>query len=165
MKSISKNILLALTALCGSGLAQANDTVVVKGTIRAPTCTIAAPSILDLGDLVKGKDVALTPFEVSITCPKPVKMEVFAQALTPGVGDSNGTKMRMVGPSNFVQFWMEYGGTIIKVDGDTNTADSGFCVGTDSRICELTPWTWVSPDKSAPGDYTAAVRLDVRYKA
>ncbi|EDV7203295.1 hypothetical protein BJH44_004281 [Salmonella enterica subsp. enterica serovar Bredeney] len=133
-------------------------------TVAIP-CTVDVPSIVDLFVIARGKEVAYPPFEIKIKCSNAIKTEVYAQSLTHIVGDSGKRRIKMDGPSNFVHLFMEYDGTVIKLDGDANTTDSGFCVGSYSRTCQLTPRTWSSPEKTIPGDYSAMVRFNVRYKA
>lgn len=132
-------------------------------TIAMP-CTVDAPAVVQLG-IIKNKvgDMHPPPFDVKVNCTAPLQTEVFAQTLTPLLSGSKNSVV-MTGEDSLVQFWLDYNSAAIRLDGDTNITDSGFCEGTNTRTCVLTPGVRVMSGV-VPGVRTATIQLNVRYKA
>jgi hypothetical protein len=137
-------------------------TIPLVVTFTAPPCEIDVPSVVHLGSIHYGEK-RYRPFTLKVNCVPGSKAEIYAQtkgALVNGTADT----MVMSGSDTLANFWLEENGSRIKLDGETNTADSGFCLGTVSRTCTLTPGTQVGSG-AQKGERSAVIKFDIRYKA
>lgn len=166
-------VLMAGGMLClarYAGAVPVYDSVTIPLTITttAPSCTVDVPAEVQLGTIVIPLTPQLLPpfptFAVSVNCPSSVKMEVYAQALTP-LKPGSRTTMHMEGGSGArSELAMRVGQEFIYLDGDSSPADTGFCAGSDTRTCDVQPIIDI-PGNVEPGERTAAIRFNVRYKS
>lgn len=155
-------LLLAGLMIASSSQAALSDsvTIMLEATFTAPPCTLEVPDKVHLGSIPYG-DKSYRPFTLTVNCTSASKAEIYAQTL--GTLVSGSTDTMEMGESA-TRFWLEEGGKKIALNGDSNTTTSGFCEGTSSRVCTLTPKTQV--DASAPeGERSAIIRFNIRYKA
>lgn len=165
--------LMAGGMLClaqSAGAAPVYDSVTVPLTITtiAIPCTVSVPAEVPLGTVVSGLDSQYVPaypsFAVSVNCTSPLNMEVYAQALTPLRPGSRQYILMTGGSGPAPQLYMTNGGRNMYLDGDTGQADTGYCEGTTTRTCDVQPMLW-APGNVEPGEWTAMIRFNVRYKA
>lgn len=135
-------------------------TVTLEATFTAPPCTLEVPDTVYLGSITYGSK-AYRPFTMTVNCQSASKAEIYAQTL--GTLVSGSTDTMEMGDS-VTQFWLEEGGKKIALNGETNDTTSGFCEGTTSRTCTLTPKTWVGAS-AKEGGRSAVIRFNIRYKA
>lgn len=152
--------------MIGACSAQANvtasATLPLSASFTAPPCTISVPAVVYLGSIPYGTQ-AYPPLTITLNCPAPAKAEIYAQSLAPLVSGLTDTA-EMKGADAWAQFWLEAEGAKVKLNGENNTTDSGFCLGSASRTCSLTPKTWVDAQASA-GERSAVIKFNIRYKA
>ncbi|EQA8868596.1 fimbrial protein [Citrobacter braakii] len=137
-------------------------TITLEATFTEPPCEIDVPPVVHLGSIHYGEK-RYRPFALKVNCATASKAEIYAQTTGTLVTGTTDT-MVMSGSDTRTNFWLEENGTRIKLNGETNTTDSGFCPGTESRTCTLTPGTLVSSG-AREGERSAVIKFSVRYKA
>lgn len=163
MKRILKSSLLALSALCYAGPGQASVTINVKGTLKPPTCTVTAPSTVPLGVFLINVTKTHPPFEINVDCPEPVMMELSARSnALGGYADGSAEMLDENGLGGATKFGLqETPGVNIDLFG---RAGGEFCLGTDTRVCQLTPVVRAQSG-NVPGKRTLTISFSLRYKA
>lgn len=139
-------------------------TLSINATFTEPTCTLDMPDRVYLGSIRYGT-TRYRPFTLTVNCLSASNTEIYAQALGDLLRPSVTNIMRMNGPDNRAEFALEKSiSQHIELNGDTNDTTSGFCAGTNSRTCTLTPKTYV-PVGAEIGERSALIRFNIRYKA
>lgn len=137
-------------------------TITLEATFTMPPCEINVPPVVHLGSISYGEK-RYRPVTLTVNCTSAARSEIYAQTaglLVSGTTDTTA----MTGADALTHFWLEENGKKIKLNGETNTTDSGFCAGTDSRTCTLTPATQVGV-AAQEGERSAVIKFNVRYKA
>lgn len=136
-------------------------TVTLEATFTAPPCDIDVPAVVRLGSINYGEK-RYRPVVLTVNCTSPAKSEIYAQTAGSLVSGTTDTTA-MMGADALATFWLEDNGMKIKLNGETNATDSGFCAGTDSRTCTLIPATRVEAS-AKKGERSAVIKFNVRYK-
>ncbi|EDV7203291.1 hypothetical protein F9N64_19710 [Salmonella enterica] len=153
-----------ISLMAGMSQTQAADSVQIMVTATAinPPCTIDVPPVVYLGSIHYGEK-RYRPIDLTVNCESPSLYVVYAQAGGNLVSGSS-TTMEMSGADTLAHFWLEESGKPIKLNGESNLTDSGFCNGTSSQTCAVTPATRVD-NKAQKGDRGAVIKFSIRYTA
>lgn len=155
---------------------EATKTVSAETTIRANivqhSCNLTVPAQVSIGLIVQSDGIRAhneSIFDMEISCPSPSWTGVYGEVvsptqLSPGVIDI----VRM--SNNSTQLWLETKNSTdnrqgkVILNGQGATQDRFLvCVGNNSRVCQLVPWTNTRKDTSTPlGKETATIRLVAR---
>lgn len=135
----------------------------LNATFTSPPCTLHVPEKIPLGNIAYGMK-SYPPFTITVNCLSISKAEIYAQSLE-ALASGSVDMLVMKGVDQKALFGLEEDGQKrVMLNGDTNVTTSGFCVGTNSRTCTLTPKTWVTGDAKA-GERSAVIRFNIRYLA
>ncbi|QPR27777.1 hypothetical protein I6G97_15410 [Edwardsiella hoshinae] len=152
--------------MIGACSAQANvtasATLPLSASFTAPSCTISVPAVVYLGSIPYGTKI-YPPLTITLNCPASAKTEVYAQVIGPLVYNSIDTA-ELTGIDGWAQLFFSLNNVKIKLNGESNKVDSGFCLGIGSRTCSLLPVTWVDP-RAREGERSAVIKFNIRYKA
>lgn len=154
---------IVLSVQPASAATSAEATVDITWTVVAPSCGLDVPDKVYLGSITYGSK-AYSPFTITVNCTSAAKAEIYAQTLRGTLVSGSINTLEMEGMDNKAQFWLEESGNKIALNGETNDVTSGFCLGTDSRTCTLTPKTRVE-STAQEGERSAVIRFNLRYKA
>ncbi|EDM9065174.1 hypothetical protein AHU16_22710 [Salmonella enterica subsp. enterica serovar Give] len=150
--------------------AESVDTI-IKYSVRAVSCEVSAPSLVNLGSIPYGSKF-YSPVVFGVTCPSATKSEIYAQVVRGGSllnGNASGLPDHVGadGTGGRLQLkLMKENREFITLDGvDLGEGRaSGFCEGSVTRTCSLTPETWVSVGVPAGHFASIVIRFTIRYR-